>query len=104
MQKIRDDASVLQAKLVSLDKRLEALEEYAKANRKSILGMEIGANYKNPQNVVPIGDGNVLSEMTGKVDNANAQDSDNIQNTGAVVPKTEGVQHAPKRRLFWPFG
>lgn len=54
LQKIRDDASILQAKLISLDERLGALEEYAKANRKSILGLGIGAEYVEPKVVVPI--------------------------------------------------
>mmetsp|Transcript_678 Transcript_678/g.1267 ORF Transcript_678/g.1267 Transcript_678/m.1267 type:complete len:182 (+) Transcript_678:368-913(+) len=59
LQKIRDEASRLQAKLDSLDKRLVALEEYAKANRKMfVLGIGIGANgeYVEPEAVVPIHD------------------------------------------------
>lgn len=49
LQKIRDEASQLQAKLDSLDKRLISLEEYAKANRHAIV---IGKNatYVSPEN------------------------------------------------------
>lgn len=53
LQKIRDEAALLQAKLDSLDKRLVSLEEYAKANRSAIV---IGKNakYFKPDGVVPI--------------------------------------------------
>lgn len=103
LQKIRDDASILQAKLVSLDKRLEALEEYAKANRKSILGLDIGANYKNPENVVPIDDdGGVLSEMTGGT--VQATPSSNSNDVEAIPARNkDSERQAPKGRWYWPF-
>ena len=43
LKQIRDDAAKLQAKLDSLDKRLVSLEEFAKANRRSIV-LGIGVN------------------------------------------------------------
>eukprot|EP00581_Thalassiosira_minuscula_P017106 CAMPEP_0183718814 /NCGR_PEP_ID=MMETSP0737-20130205/11974_1 /TAXON_ID=385413 /ORGANISM="Thalassiosira miniscula, Strain CCMP1093" /LENGTH=190 /DNA_ID=CAMNT_0025948435 /DNA_START=176 /DNA_END=749 /DNA_ORIENTATION=- len=64
LQAIRDDAERLQRKLDSVDKRLVALEEYAKANRRSILGIGIGANgeYHEPDGVVPINDEEVEND------------------------------------------
>ena len=56
LQKIRDDAAKLQAKLNSLDKRLVALEEYAKANRSSISLIRGGKEYVEPEAGVPIDD------------------------------------------------
>jgi hypothetical protein len=90
LQQIRDDASVLQAKLVSLDKRLEALEEYAKANRKSILGLGIGANYVDPENTVPIND---TAEHINK------------QVVSQQLAPTSNQDTKPTRtnRWFWPF-
>ena len=69
LQTIRDDASKLQAKLDSLDKRLMSLEEYAKANRRSIvLGIGVGANaeYQEPDSaeIVPIQDEETDEEKT----------------------------------------
>lgn len=76
--------------MVSLDKRLEALEEYAKANRKSILGLDIGNNYNKPENVVPIldneNDGTIISQ---------ADQTNNAQNNLGAPTRTG--------RWFWPF-
>mmetsp|Transcript_42807 Transcript_42807/g.75077 ORF Transcript_42807/g.75077 Transcript_42807/m.75077 type:complete len:163 (-) Transcript_42807:238-726(-) len=90
LQTIRDDASRLQGKLVSLDKRLMALEEYAKVTRRSILGIGIGATGEyvepDPDEVVPImdeeGDGNtaILNEkkkVTNQKDSPPVQESSN---------------------------
>jgi hypothetical protein len=96
LQKIRDDASILQAKLVSLDKRLEALEEYAKANRKSIMGLDIGANYKNPdpEKVVPI-DTNDVPEKVQDSSSGGGSTNKNSSNNNANISG---------KRWFWPFG
>ena len=92
LQKIRDDAFILQTKLVSLDKRLEALEEYAKANRKSILGLDVGANYQQPQDVVPIDDSDNISNQLVENDKTNR-----------ATLETATNKRAKQRRWFWPF-
>ena len=92
LQKIRDDAFILQTKLVSLDKRLEALEEYAKANRKSILGLDVGANYQQPQDVVPIDDSDNISNQLVENDKTSRATLETATNT-----------RAKQRRWFWPF-
>jgi hypothetical protein len=98
LQKIRDDASILQAKLVSLDKRLEALEEYAKANRKSILG--IGAKYDEPENTVPIiDDSDSQSEKMVHADQETTPNSNSSSTTN-----NNDAKPARARRWFWPFG
>jgi len=95
LQQIRDDASKLQAKLVSLDKRLEALEAYAQANRKSILGLDIGNNYNKPENVVPILDNeNDGTNIISQAEQTNAHDRSKPKNLGAPTRS---------RRWFWPF-
>jgi hypothetical protein len=97
LQKIRDDASILQAKLVSLDKRLEALEEYAKANRKSILG--IGAKYDEPENTVPIiDDSDSQSEKMVHADQETTPNSNSSSTTN-----NNDAKPARARRWFWPF-
>lgn len=96
LQKIRDDASRLQAKLVSLDKRLVSLEEYAKANRKSIvLGIGIGANgeYHEPDanEVVPINDEEGQKEVAFQKD------------PPLVESSTDKSQQHRRPRWWWPF-
>ena len=64
LKQIRDDAAKLQAKLDSLDKRLVSLEEFAKANRRSIvlgIGVNNAAEYVEPSEdeIVPINDNEV---------------------------------------------
>lgn len=98
LQKIRDDASILQAKLVSLDKRLEALEEYAKANRKSILG--IGAKYDEPENTVPIIDDS--DSQSEKVVHADQETKTNSNSSSTT--NNNDAKPARARRWFWPFG
>mmetsp|Transcript_34817 Transcript_34817/g.84143 ORF Transcript_34817/g.84143 Transcript_34817/m.84143 type:complete len:208 (-) Transcript_34817:576-1199(-) len=93
LQKIRDDATRLQAKLNSLDKRLVSLEEYAKANRRSIvLGIGVGANaeYHQPDEVVPIHD--VEVDETNAI-NENKNDSSTRKNS---IEKRKGSR-------WWPF-
>jgi hypothetical protein len=97
LQKIRDDASILQAKLVSLDKRLEALEEYAKANRKSILG--IGAKYDEPENTVPIIDDS--DSQSEKVVHADQETKTNSNSSSTT--NNNDAKPARARRWFWPF-
>ncbi|KAL7514532.1 hypothetical protein ACHAXN_011759 [Cyclotella atomus] len=101
LQKIRDDASILQAKLVSLDRRLDALEEYAKANRKSILGLDIGANYKNPDPniVVPID----TDEIPEKEKEADSSSSSNNNNNGGGSSSNNDNTNIRARRWFWRF-
>jgi hypothetical protein len=104
LQKIRDEATRLQAKLSSLDKRLMALEDYAKANRVSILGIGIGANgdYHEPEEVVPIndkeGDGDFAILNNGK--NTAIQTNPSQANESARVSSKKSQQ---SRRWWWPF-
>ncbi|KAL7545688.1 hypothetical protein ACHAWF_009041 [Thalassiosira exigua] len=84
LQEIRDDAARLQAKLDSLDKRLVALEEYARANRRSILGgLGTIGEYHEPRDVVPINDSAggenalVLTRNEVKTQNENDNQSTN---------------------------
>lgn len=83
LQAIRDDASRLQAKLVSLDKRLVALEAYAKTNRPSVLGIELGATgeYVEPGEVVPMTDegGGNTAILNEKERTQNPHDSQTLQ-------------------------
>ena len=93
MQQARDKVTKLQAKLDSLDKRLVSLEEYAKANRRSIvLGVGVNAEYVEPSadEVVPINDNDV---QEGK--STTAKDSASVKNSEKVTQKS--------RRWWWPF-
>mmetsp|Transcript_5411 Transcript_5411/g.11761 ORF Transcript_5411/g.11761 Transcript_5411/m.11761 type:complete len:215 (+) Transcript_5411:75-719(+) len=100
LQKIRDDAAILQRKLVSLDKRLVALEEYAKANRRSILGIGIGANggYVEPDEVVPIkdegGDENAYNMNGGKTA---------IRQNDKQPIEKQSTNRQQSWRWWWPF-
>mmetsp|Transcript_29353 Transcript_29353/g.48508 ORF Transcript_29353/g.48508 Transcript_29353/m.48508 type:complete len:206 (-) Transcript_29353:327-944(-) len=59
------ERDALQAKLVTLDVRLKALEEVVKGNRQTILGLGVGSkNYQEPANLVPIQDDDVSSSTT----------------------------------------
>ncbi len=96
LQKIRDEASRLQGKLDSLDKRLVALEEYAKANRKMfVLGIGVGANgeYVEPEAVVPIND--------------DEDKTSSRQYTAEDTKNSHGTKPASKDerswRWWWPF-
>mmetsp|Transcript_37125 Transcript_37125/g.77731 ORF Transcript_37125/g.77731 Transcript_37125/m.77731 type:complete len:215 (-) Transcript_37125:126-770(-) len=100
LQVIRDDAERLQRKLVSLDKRLVALEEYAKVNRRSILGIGIGANgdYVEPDEVVPIAD--------KEVDGTNIVSNDEKKTTNKKEPSTSDKTSNKSQRSWrwlWPF-
>mmetsp|Transcript_3584 Transcript_3584/g.6741 ORF Transcript_3584/g.6741 Transcript_3584/m.6741 type:complete len:215 (-) Transcript_3584:163-807(-) len=100
LQAIRDDAERLQRKLDSVDKRLVALEEYAKANRRSILGIGIGANgeYHEPDGVVPIND--------EEVENDNAKlnkDSGNINKKESPPAQESSNKSHRSWRWMWPF-
>jgi hypothetical protein len=85
---ITDDASRLQAKLVSLDQRLVALEAYAKTNRNrlSVLGIEIGATgeYVEPEEVVPITD-----EGNGNTAILNEKERTQHQHDSQALKKSE---------------
>ena len=103
LQKITDEASRLQAKLNSLDKRLAALEDFAKANRTSILGLSLGNNGEyhepEPEEIVPIND-NDGEEGVGKLDvpkTANKKDSLPVTNSSCDKNKRSW------RRWIWPF-
>lgn len=85
--------------MISLDKRLEALEEYAKANRKSILGLDVGANYQQPKNIVPIDDNDSNSSRMVDNDKTNQEDVRSRSTTLEATPNTGANQ----RRWFWPF-
>lgn len=104
LQKIRDNASRLQAKLDSLDKRLVALEEYAKANRRSILssvgiGGANNGQYIEPKDIVPINDGMFDEEHSTPL-----KDEENATNNNKLPPveNTPATQQKSWRR-FWPF-
>lgn len=101
LQKIRDDATKLQAKLNSLDKRLVALEEYAKANRSSITLLRGGKEYVEPKAVVPIddkeGDGNFA---VLKLTDEQQQQKDGKPNNNASTDETKAVE---SKRSWWPF-
>lgn len=99
LQVIRDDATRLQAKLNSLDKRLVALEEYAKANRRSILGIGIGATgeYQEPDEVVPIND----EDDAGSSAILNSEKQAVVQNESSPVNNSNTSQRS--WRSWWPF-
>lgn len=102
LQKIRDEAGKLQAKLKSLDKRLVALEEYAKANRSSILVLRGGKEYVEPKAVVPIddgeGDGNFSTLKPS--DMQQQQDDGGNSTSNESTDQTKSVQ---KKWSLWPF-
>mmetsp|Transcript_19838 Transcript_19838/g.28084 ORF Transcript_19838/g.28084 Transcript_19838/m.28084 type:complete len:200 (+) Transcript_19838:106-705(+) len=52
-QLLREEQEALDAKLLSLDARLKALEKVVKSNSQSILNFS-GGRYEEPKNVVPI--------------------------------------------------
>ena len=102
IKKITDEASRLQAKLVSLDKRLEALEEYAKTNssRGIVLGpIGIGGasgGYVEPDGKIPI-----LDEVEeARVDNNTAT---NVEDPSSNKNKNASQTNHQSRRWWWPF-
>ena len=101
LQQIRDDATKLQAKLNSLDKRLVALEEYAKANRSSISLLRGGKEYVEPKAVVPIddsdcADGNIsILKTTNEVQQKDGGSSMN----NASTDESSSVK---RKRSWWP--
>ena len=100
LQKIRDDASKLQAKLDSLDKRLVSLEEFAKANRRSIvLGIGVNAEYIEPSKdeVVPINDNDIEGNKKAESLSQGNEDSDD-----AVKVSKKNHQQQTKR-WWWPW-
>ena len=96
LQKIRDDATILQAKLNSLDKRLVALEEYAKANRSSISLLRSGKEYIEPTSVVPIDDRD--GEHQFAIIKAAGEEKQQQQQQQSGVE-----QEKKKRSWWWPF-
>ena len=108
LQKIRDDASILQAKLNSVDKRLVALEEYAKANRSSILGMGLGTNgqYHEPEEVVPINDGKLLEAVEGRGSSSLNDDENkrtNENDSSAANNNLSNTNQQSYWKWLWPF-
>ena len=96
MQLIRDNATKLQAKLDSLDKRLVSLEEYAKANRRSIvLGVGINAEYVEPSEdeVVPINDNDQVQEKK----------STTTKDSAAAGKNSSEKVTQQSKRWRWPF-
>ncbi len=102
LQKIRDDAGKLQAKLNSLDERLVALEKYAKANRSSISVLRGGKEYVEPKAVVPIddgeGDGNFSTLKPSDIQQQ--QDDGEKSMSNASSDQSKSVQ---KKWSLWPF-
>ncbi len=100
LKKITDEASRLQAKLMSLDKRLEALEEYAKTNssRAIVLGpIGIGGapgGYKEPDGKIPI-----LDEDDDS--NAKTKTSPKLADHSLVMNSSNTSQQS--RRWWWPY-
>jgi len=101
LQKIRDDASKLQAKLDSLDKRLVSLEEFAKANRRSILGIGVNAEYIEPSKdeVVPINDDDT-EEVNKKAESTASQRNKDSDNAVKISKKNHQQQ---TKRWWWPW-
>jgi hypothetical protein len=102
IKKITDEASRLQAKLVSLDKRLEALEEYAKTNssRAIVLGpIGIGGasgGYVEPDGKIPI-----LDEVEeARVENNTAT---NVEDPSSNMNKNASQTNDQSRKWWWPF-
>lgn len=84
MAKAERDA--LQAKLVTLDVRLKALEEVVKSNSQTILGLGIGGKtYHEPTNTVPI------QEEGDTISVAN----------GVATESSEQLSKAPKKSKSW---
>jgi hypothetical protein len=98
LKKITDGASRLQAKLISLDKRLEALEEYAKtnSNRAIVLGpIGIGGasgGYVEPDGKVPIHD-----------DEYGVKAEDKVTTMMEDTSLGKSSQVLQSRRWWWPF-
>lgn len=90
LQKIRDDATILQAKLNSLDKRLVALEEYAKANRSSISLLRSGKEYIEPTSVIPIDDRDKENQFA-------------IIKTAGEEKQQQSGEEQEKKKRWWPF-
>jgi hypothetical protein len=99
LKKITDEASRLQAKLISLDKRLEALEEYAKtnSNRAIVLGpIGIGGasgGYVEPDGKVPIHDDEDGAKAESKMTTM-------VEDSSVVKPSQASLQ---SRRWWWLF-
>jgi hypothetical protein len=107
LQKIRDDATKLHAKLVSLDERLTALEEYAKANRNSILGLGIGGKeYVEPQNVVKINDDDGMEPTRIEEHKKECiQHGNSEKDSAPTCTANENVAKQPSHwSWLWPFG
>ena len=100
LKKITDEASRLQAKLISLDKRLEALEEYAKTNstRAIVLGpIGIGGapgGYVEPDGKIPILDEDDDSKAETKT-------STKLEDHSSVMNSSKTSQQS--RRWWWPY-
>ncbi|KAL7494318.1 hypothetical protein ACHAWT_003047 [Skeletonema menzelii] len=101
LQKIRDDAAKLQSKLNSLDKRLVALEEYAKANRSSISLLVGGKEYVEPKAVVPIDDreGDDNFSILKPINEIQQQDGESSINNAS----TDESSAVKRKRTWWPF-
>lgn len=98
LQKIRADATKLQAKLNSIDKRLVALEEYAKANRSSISLLGGGKEYVQPKAVVPIDD------KEGDDNFTILKPTDELQQQQQMEGKANNnASTDDSRRSWWPF-
>ena len=100
LQKIRDDATKLQAKLNSLDKRLVALEEYAKANRSSISLLRGGKEYVEPKAVVPIDD----SDCDGNISILKPTNEVQQKDGGSSInnASTDESSSVKRKRSWWP--
>lgn len=102
LQKIQDGASQLQAKLISLDKRLASLEEYAKANsnRAFVLGpIGIGGangGYVEPDGIIPIHDDDAEYEAK-----AERKTEDKVEDASLTKNSSDSSQQS--RRWWWPF-
>ena len=102
IKEITDEASLLQAELVSLDKRLEALEEYAKTNssRAIVLG-RIGIGGASGGYVEPDGKIPILDEVEeAKVENNSAT---NVEDSSSNKNKNASQTNHQSRKWWWPF-
>ena len=114
LQDIVDDATRLQETLESLDKRLVALEAYAKANRRSILGVGVAGEYHEPEDARPINDFKAAALAVVKKNGAGKKIIEVSEDTtkGSDNPmqqtqQTQQIQHTQQprqsRRWWWPF-
>lgn len=101
--KIREEAraqrEALQAKLLTLDKRLKALEDVVKNHRQSILRIGGGKEYVEPENTVPIDDGSQALPVTPDLETATIEEASAEKRETEQTDKTTTLQPSPPPEL-----